>query len=77
MEFTLQMFWEPEPGKIEPFLLPLTLKFSSAQAARDAFGKVASHPKIPVHSLTLISADGLVSERWFKIDGEWRQKQEG
>ncbi len=74
MNFTLQMFWERAPGEIEPFLKPLTLNFPTATEARGVFGQVTNHPKIPVHSLTLVSEDGTISERWFQIDGAWRRK---
>ena len=74
MNFTIQMFWTNTNGEIEPFLLPLTLQFDSAEAARLLFGQVLNQPKIPVHSLTFSSEDGTTSERWFQIDGVWRRK---
>jgi hypothetical protein len=74
MKFTLQMFWANPKGDLEPFLNPLSLEFPSADAARRVFSQILNHPKIPVHSLTLVSEDGTTSERWFQIDGEWRQK---
>lgn len=74
MIFTLQMFWANPRGEIEPLLTPLTLNFGSAEEARRIFGQVTNHPKIPVHSLTLVSEDGSTSERWFQIDGAWRRK---
>jgi hypothetical protein len=74
MKVTLQMFWTNLHGEIEPLLSPLTLNFESADDARRIFGQVTKHQDIPVHSLTLVSDDGAISERWFKIDGSWRQK---
>ena len=74
MRFTLQMFWASPHGEIEPLLTPLALNFASAEEARRIFGQVTKHPKIPVHSLTLVSEDGSTSERWFQIDGAWRRK---
>jgi hypothetical protein len=74
MKFTIQMFWSNTKGEIEPFLLPLTLNFNSAEDARQLFGQVIKQPKIPVHSLILSSEDGTISERWFQIDGVWRRK---
>ena len=74
MKFTLQMFWANSLGEIEPFLRPLTLSFPSAEEARRVFSQVTRHPKIPVHSLTLVSEDGSTSERWFQLDGVWRRK---
>ena len=74
MKFTLQMFWARADGQIEPFLPPLTLDFSSADEARRVYSKILEQPKIPVHSLTLQSEDAATSERWFKVDGEWRRK---
>jgi hypothetical protein len=74
MIFTLQMFWTNLHGEIEPFLAPLTLNFASAEEARRIFGQVTHHPNIPLHSLTLVSEDGTISERWFQIDGAWRRK---
>jgi len=68
------MFWTNLQGEIEPFLAPLALNFGSADEARRIFGQVTERPDIPVHSLTLVSEDGTISERWFKIDGAWRQK---
>jgi hypothetical protein len=68
------MFWTNAKGEIEPFLLPLTLKFGSAEEARRLFGQLINQPKIPVHSLTLSSEDGTISERWFQMDGVWRRK---
>ena len=74
MKFTQQIFWENPEGQIEPFLKPLSLEFPSADAARGIFKHVLNHPKIPAHSLTLVSEDCDVSERWFQIDGVWRRK---
>jgi hypothetical protein len=75
MKFTLQMFWaNATKGDIEPFLPPLSLEFPSTDDARRVFTQILGHPKIPVHSLTLVSEDGTTSERWFQIDGEWRRK---
>jgi hypothetical protein len=74
MKYTLQMYWANPKGEIEPFLKPLSLEFESANAARGVFEQILDHPKIPIHSLTLVSEDGKLSERWFQIDGEWRQK---
>jgi hypothetical protein len=75
MKFTIQMFWESPANGLEPFLLPLSLDFSSVEEARSAFDKVACHPNVPVHSLTLKSENGSISERWFQIDGQWRRKE--
>lgn len=74
MKFTFQMFWANQKGHIEPFLQPLSLEFPSADAARRVFTQILNHPKIPAHSLTLVSEDGTTSERWFQIDGEWKRK---
>jgi hypothetical protein len=74
MQLTLQMFWTNPHGEIEPLLAPLKLEFASAEEARGIFGQVTNHPNIPVHSLTLVSEDGTISERWFQIDSAWRRK---
>jgi hypothetical protein len=74
MKFTLQMFWTNPRGEIEPLLTPLTLNFASAEEAQRSFGQVTNHPNIPVHSLTLVSEDSTISERWFRIDGVRRRK---
>jgi hypothetical protein len=75
MKFALQMFWENSKGEIEPFLRPITLPFSSVDEARRLFGGfVEQATAVPMHSVTLTSEDGLLSERWFKIDGQWRRK---
>jgi hypothetical protein len=74
MKVTLQMFWAKLHGEIEPLHAPLTLNFATAEDARRIFSQVTNHPNIPVHSLTLISEDGTISERWFQIDGAWRRK---
>jgi hypothetical protein len=74
MKVTLQMFWTNPHEGIEPLLKPLTLDFASAEEARRIFGQMTKHPNIPVHSLTLVSEDGTISERWFQIDGAWRRK---
>lgn len=75
MKYTLQMYWAHPKGEIEPFLKPLSLDFPSADAARGVFSQILDNPKIPVHSLTLESEDGQLSERWFHICGEWRRKK--
>jgi len=74
MKFTVQMFWAKEKGELEPFLTPLSLEFPSADEARRVLAQILNRPKIPVHSLKLVSEDGTTSERWFQIDGEWRRK---
>jgi hypothetical protein len=74
MKFTLQMFWEGEPGSaVAPFLKPLTLDFPSIDEARKVFLKTTNLEQVRVHSLTITSEDG-TSERWFHIDGLWRRK---
>jgi hypothetical protein len=73
MKFTLQMFWERK-GEIEPMTKPLTLNFESADEVRGVFSQILGNPKVPLHSVTLASEDGNVSERWFQIDGVWRRK---
>jgi hypothetical protein len=74
MEFTLRTFWTTPHGGIEQLHGPLTLNFASAEEARRNFGLVTNRPGIPLHSLTLVSEDGTISERWFQIDGAWRRK---
>jgi hypothetical protein len=74
MKFTIQMFWTNLHGEIEPLFTPLTLNFVSAEEAGRIFGQVTDQPNIPVHSLTLVSEDSTISERWFQIDGVWRRK---
>lgn len=74
MKFTFQFFWEKPPhGDLEPFLLPLTLKFPSIEAARAAIDEVVKHPDVPLHSMTITSDSG-ISGRWFQMDGVWRRK---
>lgn len=74
MDFTFQMYWEP-PGKpLEPFLSPLTLDLASIEIARELIRPVAEHRDVPVHSLTITSADGKIAERWFQLNGTWRRK---
>jgi len=74
MKFTLEMFWTNPSGEIEPLLKPLTLDFKTVDDARQVFSAVTNHPKIPAHSITLVSEDRSISERWFQIDGIWRRK---
>jgi hypothetical protein len=75
MKFIFKTFWEHPTKGLEPLLLPLTLDFPSLERARSSFDKVVRHPNIPVHSVTLESEDGSVSERWFQIDGKWMRKK--
>jgi hypothetical protein len=72
-DFTFQMFWQ-NAGTVEPFLRPLTLKLESIDEARRIIEKVVGHPDIPLHSLTIISEDQAISERWYQLDGAWRRK---
>jgi hypothetical protein len=76
MKFTYQIYWERlgKAGAVEPFLLPLTLQFPSVAEARAVIEKIVAIEKVPVHSVTLTSEDGAISERWFHIDGSWRRK---
>jgi hypothetical protein len=71
--FTFQMFWE-NGRTVEPFLKPLTLELDSIDEARKLIEKVVGNPKIPLHSVTIVSADRTTSERWFQLDGAWRQR---
>ena len=71
MTFTFQMFWSNPSGSIQPLLGPLTLVFSSARDARRALDHIVCPREKRVHSMTLASADGVTSERWFQIDGSW------
>jgi hypothetical protein len=71
MNFTFQMFWSNPSGSVKPLLGPLTLVFSSARDARRALDHIVRPREKPVHSVTLASADGVTSERWFQIDGSW------
>ena len=75
MLFTFEIFAEDidEIG-IAPFLKPITLDLTSAKLARGMIESIATRQDIPVHSVKLSSADHTVSERWFKLDGQWRCK---
>lgn len=75
MKLTIQFFWEGEQTPaVAPFLKPLTLDFKSIDMARDSARKAADHKNMPVHSFTIRSEDGTISERWFHVDGSWRRK---
>ena len=76
MKFTFEPFWEPRPGQLELlFAKPITLDFPTANEARRAFSQILGHTDFPAHSMLLTSADGVVSERWYSLDGEWRIKE--
>jgi hypothetical protein len=75
MRFTFQIFkMEDASRKVAPFLLPLTLDLASIDVAREMIRTVVDHEDVPAHSVTINSEDGSISERWFWLDGVWRQK---
>jgi hypothetical protein len=61
-------------GAVGPVVLPLTLDLSSVEMARVVVSKIVAHRDVAAHSVRIVSEDGAVSERWFWLDGEWRQK---
>ena len=75
MDLTLQWYWEGERDEqIAPFLLPLTLDLPVGTMREKAM-EIAAHPKFaPVHSFTIMSGDGSLAERWFRMEGKWRRK---
>jgi hypothetical protein len=75
MAYTLQWYWEGERDQqIAPFLRPLTLELS-IEMMRDKAIQIAEHPQFaPIHSFTITASDGSTSERWFRVDGEWRRR---
>ena len=74
MKFTVQLFWEGElHGAVAPLFTPLTLDLPAADRAREMAMKVAAHRDVPAHSFTIKSEDGVLSERWFQLDGAWKR----
>jgi hypothetical protein len=75
MLFKFQIFKMDEvSGAVVPFLPPFTFNLPSADVARAMIKKVVDHRDVPAHSVTINSEDGSISERWFWLDGVWRQK---
>jgi hypothetical protein len=76
MKFTLWLFSEDKVrGVIAPLGTPFALDFPSIGAAREMFKNAASAEKSLAHSFTITSEDG-ASERWFRLDGVWRRKDD-
>jgi hypothetical protein len=66
MKFTRQFFWEGGSGTH-------TLELVSLDQARKVARSAAEfRDDLPVHSFSITSEDGS-TERWFHLDGDWRQ----
>jgi hypothetical protein len=77
MRLTIEFFWQREGERaVTQFLKPLTLDFPMVELAREAARKVADRDGVPIHSFTIKSEDGTISERWFQMNGSWRRKDD-
>jgi hypothetical protein len=78
MKFAFKIFWM-QNGQLELLLEPDALDVPSITNAREIAEGFAAHA--PAHSISIESEDGLISERWFWLDGEWthheRHRSEG
>ena len=71
VRYTVQWYWEDE--LVEGFLKPMSL-WLPLGTVRQKAQEIADDRKFPAHSFTVKSADGALSERWFRLNGQWRRK---
>ena len=72
MKFAVKIFWM-QNGRLKLLLEPEALDVPSVENAREIAEGFAA--LAPAHSISIESEDGLISERWFWLNGEWTRHE--